>query len=201
MKTQLSRLPNQNSVAAESIERLEKVLTLPRKAGAALNVVFIYEDADTREWAGEMNERISRLAASHPVRPTWWRLNNLCEPGVLAGAVSTAMRADAIVLAVRAEEGLPLPFYAWVNNWLPHRLQPGGVLIALIGKSCESTRCSGRVGDYLRTVGRQSGLNFLMDHRRNKPSTAANGSIRNGHMNGQLAATATVRKPTNLIPS
>src|SRR5207237_786033 len=116
MKIQLSRFTNPASTT-EALERLEKVLMLPATARTALNVVFIYEDADSREWARNINERVCQLAGSHPVRPTWWKLSNLCEPGVLAAAVSTTMRADVIVLAVKTEEGLPLPFYAWVNNW------------------------------------------------------------------------------------
>jgi len=94
---------------------------------------------------------VGRLADTHAVRPTWWKLNNLFEPGVLAAAVSTAMRADIIVVAIRAEEGLPLPFYTWVNNWLPHRLQPGGVLVALQGKSAA---CTTRPGGWAGTCGR-----------------------------------------------
>ena len=163
---------------------------MPSQARAALNAVFVYEDAETREWAREIHDRVGRLADTHAVRPTWWKLNNLFEPGVLAAAVSTAMRADIIVVAIRGEEGLPLPFYTWVNNWLPHRLQPGGVLVALQGKPASCTTGSGRVGGYLRTVAKQGHLNFLLAQRKLDNSEArteeangmaTNGVSRNGH--------------------
>jgi hypothetical protein len=51
---------------------------------------------------------------------------------VLAGAVSKAMRADVIMVAIRATEGFPLPFYVWVGSWLPHRLRGKGELVALV---------------------------------------------------------------------
>src|SRR5262245_23764723 len=133
MKTHHSRINHQTLSITESLARLEKIVMLQPRA--ALNVAFVYEDADTREWARDTYERVERLAGNQGVRPTWWRLSNLFEPGVLAAAVSTAMRADIVVIAVRTEEGLPLPFYTWVNNWMPHRLQSGGVLIALVGRS------------------------------------------------------------------
>src|SRR2546430_37182 len=117
MKIQLSSRSHSPSLssAQQSLLRLEKLLILPSERTAALNVVFLYEDAETREWAREMHDGVCQIAGTHPVRPTWWKLTNLFEPGVLAAAVSTAMRADVVVIAIRAEEGLPLPFYTWVN--------------------------------------------------------------------------------------
>ena len=183
MKIQLSRFTNSVSTP-EALERLEKVLMLPATARTALNVVFIYEDADSREWARNINERVCQLVGSHPVRPTWWKLSNLCEPGVLAAAVSTTMRADVIVLAVKTEEGLPLPFYAWVNNWLPHRLQGSGLLIALLGSSVEPTSRSGRIGDYLRAVAKQANLTFLLAQGASERAVATTSVVRNGKTNG-----------------
>src|ERR1041385_3270230 len=163
MKTQLSSRSNhQNSSFSESLGQLDKLVLLPVDRHASLNLVLVYEDAESREWARAAHDRLARLARKHPVRPTLWKLNNLSEPGVLAAAVSTAMRADIIVVAMRSEEGLPLPFYAWVNNWLPHRLHHGGVLAALIGRSTQRTTRSGRVGGYLRSVARQARLGFVL---------------------------------------
>src|SRR5215471_6216847 len=114
-----------------SISRLEKLITVSPN-GSPLNVALIYEDAQTREWAREVYERVAKLAGKQDVRPTWWRLDNLGDPGVLAAAVSTTMRADVIVLAARAGQGMPLAFYAWINAWLPNRFYSGGVLAALL---------------------------------------------------------------------
>jgi len=107
--------PKKETVTSESITRLEKLIAISPQGGAPLNVALIYEDAQTREWAHEAYERVAKLAGRQGVRPTWWNLHNLGNPGVLAAAVSTAMRADAIVVAARAGEGMPLAFYAWIN--------------------------------------------------------------------------------------
>lgn len=162
MNTQSAKKDVNNS---ESISRLEKLITISPKAGA-LNVAFIYEDAQTREWAREAYERVSKLAAKQGVRPTWWSLQNLGEPGVLAAAVSTAMRADVIVVAARAGEGMPLAFYAWINSWLPNRFHSGGVLAALLGKAERSSARPARVGEYLREVARQGRMSFLLESRK-----------------------------------
>jgi len=139
-------------------------LTAPG-AGYSLNVVFVYQDSQTRKWAKEVYERVSKLAGSESARATWWRMSDLSEPGVLAGAVSTAMRADVIVVAVRTGEGLPLPFYVWVNSWLPHRGPQTGALVALFGESRNRSPHVDRVREYLQMVARQSKLDFLPETR------------------------------------
>src|SRR5690242_4889076 len=164
-------------LASESINRLEKFIATSSKDGSSFNVALIYEDAQTREWSRETFERISKVAGEQGIRPTWWNLNNLGDPGVLAAAVSTAMRADIIVLAAQAGEGMPLPFYTWINAWLPNRFHSGGILAALLGKTERSGARPLRVGEYLREVARQGRMSFLLETR--KLLVDANGA--NGH--------------------
>jgi len=174
MNTQIAKRENRTS---ESINQLEKLLTISAEDGSPLNVALIYEDAQTREWARDAYERVTKLAGEQGVRPTWWNLENLGNPGVLAAAVSTAMRADVIVLAARAAEGMPLAFYAWINAWLPNRFHRGGVLAALLGETKRSGARQQRVGEYLREVARQGRMSFLVETR--KLDLETNGS--NGH--------------------
>src|SRR5512135_1759955 len=94
-------------------------------ADPALNVTVLYEDGPTRSWAGEVCARVAELVGKDALHSTWWRLSDLDEPAVLAGAVSTTLRADVIVIAVRATEGFPLPFYVWVDSWLPYKAPNG----------------------------------------------------------------------------
>jgi hypothetical protein len=170
-------------LTSESITRLEKLIAISPKDGSALNIAVIYEDAQTREWARGAYERVTKVAAEHGVRPTWWNLENLGDPGVLAAAVSTAMRADVIVLAARAGDGMPLAFYAWTNAWLPNRFHRGGVLVALLAKTERSAARPVRVGEYLREVARQGRMSFLLETR--KFEVAANGSNGHAHLNSR----------------
>lgn len=153
------------NLALESIARLEKLVAISPNGGMALNVALIYEDAQTREWAREAYGRVAKLADKQGVRPTWWNLNNLGEPSVLAAAVSTAMRSEVIIVAARAGEGMPLAFYTWINAWLPNRFQGGGVLAGLLGKTQHSGPRRARVGEYLREVARQGRMSFLLETR------------------------------------
>jgi hypothetical protein len=180
MNTQSAKKEN---LTTESVNRLEKFIAISREDGAPLNVALIYEDAQTREWAREAHERITKFAGEQGVRPTWWNLNNLGEPGVLAAVVSTAMRADVIVLAARAEEGMPLAFYTWINAWLPNRYFSGGVLLALLGKTQHSGARRARVGEYLREVARQGRMSFVLETR--TLEGGANGSNGYAHLNGR----------------
>ena len=135
-------------------------------AGYSLNVVFLYQDSPTRKWTKELYERVTNLAGPHTARATWWRISDLREPGVLAGAVSTAMRADVVVVAVRADEGLSLPFYIWVNAWLPHRQPKTGALVALLDTAVENGQNVERLRGYLECVARQGSMDFLAEQRR-----------------------------------
>jgi len=137
--------------------------------GKGLGISFIFQDEETRQWAKEAYRNIIQLAGEEGLRPSWWRIEDLTVPGILAGAVSTAVRADLIVVAAR-EEGLPLPFYVWVNMWWPHKSHTPGGLLALIGTNGAPLSRGGRVGNYLREVSQQARLEFFLLER---PLTSA----------------------------
>lgn len=189
-KSALQKNMNTQSTKKETacFALLEKLITISPKSGSPLNVALIYEDTQTREWAREVYERVARLAAKQGVQPTWWKLDNLGEPGILAAAVSTAMRADVIILAARAGEGMPLAFYAWINSWLPNRFHGGGVLAAILGKRERSSTRPSRVGEYLREVARQGRMNFILDTRKLQVEVNdANGHAQNGLAKGAMS--------------
>jgi hypothetical protein len=145
---------------------LGNLTVVPPPAGRNFGVTVVYHDPPTHAWAGEVYERLRKLAGKDSVRATWWKISDLMEPGVLAGAVSTAMRADMIVVAIDAAERLPLPFHVWVDTWLPKRLQAAGCLVALIGSAEQPNGESSRMREYLRAVAREGRLEFLLEERR-----------------------------------
>lgn len=144
---------------------LEKLITALPTVEYELNITVVYEDGADRKWAGEVYQSVEAMAGAKAVRCTWWKLGDLVQPGVLAGAVSKAMHSDMIVLAVRGSEGLPLPFYFWVNSWLPHRIPGAGALVALLGKPNRRNAEAGRLRKYLRTVARRARMDLLMAER------------------------------------
>ena len=145
--------------------RLDRSPARSVEAKYLLNVVVVYEDALSREWAMGVYERVAKVVGHDGVQTSWWQISDLCEPGVLAGAVSTTLRADVIVVSIRAADGLPLPFYVWVNGWLPHRTPSTAALIALLPTPEKPDSRSGRVGQYLRAVATQGRMDFLCEER------------------------------------
>jgi hypothetical protein len=133
---------------------------------APLEAALVYEDPGTREWVGERFARLQQVAGKQSVRSTWWKVGDFSHPGVLAGAVSKAMRAEVIVVALRASEGLPLPFYFWANAWLPHHLPGTGLLLGLLGAAEPRQPEAGRVREYLRSIARYARLKFFLQERR-----------------------------------
>jgi hypothetical protein len=154
---------------------LDKLVLSVAAAGRPLNITLIYEDIWTQQWANDICELVKRKAGSQEVRPMWWKLDNLSEPGVLAGAVSTALRADIIIVSTLATEGLPLPFYVWVNAWLGQRRQAPGALVALLGMPERFIASSGRVEGYLRAVANQSRMVLLVKERKFREVSPVNG--------------------------
>jgi hypothetical protein len=144
---------------------LHHLVPAPIGAARVVNVVVVYEDAATCQWARGTCGQLPMLAGADCVRTTWWKLSELGQPAVLAGAVSKAMQADVILVAARATEGFPLPFSVWVNSWLPHRSRRKGTLVALIAKP-NRRRCPGnRAAAYLRAAAQRAGMGFQITER------------------------------------
>ena len=142
------------------LSSLHHLVPAPLKAEPVLNVMVVYEDAAACQRAREACDQMPMLAGKKSVSTTWWNLNELSQPAVLAGAVSKAMRADVIVVATQATEGFPLPFYVWVSSWLPHRLQAKGTLVALIPKPKQRSLHGDRAADYLHLVAQRARMRF-----------------------------------------
>ncbi len=147
-----------NLTAGKFIRPLHRSCT-PKEATKVTNVMVVYQDAHTRKWA--TNFYPAKVKGCVEVKCSWWNLNDLNEPGVLAGAVSTAIRADVIVVAVLTGTGLPLPFYVWADSWLPHRKLTEGKLIALVGLAKERKNKDDSGRTYLREMARQGHLNLV----------------------------------------
>ncbi len=129
------------------------------------SVMVVYRDPAGRDWAKEVSDRVKGLVGVEAVRSTWWKIGDLASPAVMAGAVSTAIRADVIVVSVHAAQVPPLPLCIWVDSWLPHRPHVPGALMALMAMPERPVAQADRVREYLRVVARQARLDFLVEER------------------------------------
>jgi hypothetical protein len=144
---------------------LEKLLSGLPTSDYSIDVTVVYHDTNSRKWAAGIYQRVESLLGSKSVRGTWWNLADFRQPAVLAGAVSKAIRADMIIIAVQSSEGLPLPFYFWVNAWLPNRRNGSGALVALLGQPVPKTTQSGRLKKFLDVVARRARMDLLVTER------------------------------------
>ncbi len=152
------------------IPRFPRPLKRPAVAScasaAALNLVILYEDERTLEWAVEMHCRVLPLVGADCIEDTWRKLSLLHQPEILQEATEAAIQADVIVVAVRAAAEVPNELRAWVNAWLPRRRQPVGALVALISVPAACGPWAWRTRDYLETVAHRGGLDFLPHERK-----------------------------------
>jgi hypothetical protein len=187
----------QRPIIQERISPLRQPVPTASEPERVVSVMVVYEEASARRWADETYEKMFVGPDREKVQSTWWKLDELGDPAVLAGAVSKAMRADVIVVAIRATEGFPLPFYVWVSSWLPHSMPDEGKLVALIATPKQPGFQRNRAGEYLRAVAQRGGMHFLLKERNcavEAPSVAG-GESRKGHLTIMPAPPA---KPTPL---
>lgn len=137
----------------------------PSETEQALNVVFIYQDTLTRQWAAELWDRVGKLIDNGGICSKSWNLSDLEGAFVFAEAVRAAAEADVLVISVCDAGDLPRLLQAWIDGWMPRRAGRAGTLVALIGVPTRPDALSGRAHEYLETVARRAGLDFLPRER------------------------------------
>ncbi|HLH57312.1 MAG TPA: hypothetical protein VKY92_27280 [Verrucomicrobiae bacterium] len=156
-------MPNRDGV--NPLASLDKLITGLPTAEYVMNMTVLYDDASSRGAATAIYSKVQSVVGFSALKGTWWKLGDLRHAGVLAGAVSKAIRSDMIVICVRQSEAVPLPFYFWVNAWLPHRLPGVGALVAMLESPDPANSEAGRLRKYLRVVARRARMDLLIAER------------------------------------
>ena len=151
---------------------LDRTVLLPRwprfqrTYEAGLSVATVYQDPLTRQWAAELWDRVGQLIDSEGVRCQSWKISELTDHGIFLDAVQAAAEADVLVVSVRDAGELPISLYVWIDAWLPSRARRAGALVALIGVPPQPDTQSGQAHQYLESVARKAGLDFLPHERK-----------------------------------
>ena len=130
-----------------------------------LNIVGVFQDPVTREWATEAFHRATKLAGEERIQNSWYQASALGDPAILVEAVRAALAADVIVVSVYAADELPVDLYVWFDAWLPRRRSRSGALAAVVGVDTPLQLQSLRTFDYLEAVARRAQLDFIPDER------------------------------------
>jgi hypothetical protein len=146
--------------------RLRPAAQVPEENELALNLVVLYEDRLTWQWATELWGRVAELVGSGGIRRSVWRIGDLVPHEVFADAVREAAKAHVLVISLRDAGVLPSRFCEWVEAWVPHRVASGGAMVALIGVQPRPDAASGQAYGYLESVARRAGLDYLPHERK-----------------------------------
>src|ERR1019366_2480021 len=92
--------------------------------------------------------------------------SDLTDPRVFMDAVQAAAEADVLVVSVRDTRELPIGLYVWICSWIPSRAGPACALVTMIGVTPDPDAQSGRAYQYLESVARKAGLDFLPHERK-----------------------------------
>jgi hypothetical protein len=153
------------TVTKQGVSASPQPVSLAATAGRPVSATVVYEDSAGRVWAQEACERILVGPSAERVQSTWWRLEELGEPAVLAAAVSKATSAELIVVAIRATVGFPLPFYVWVGSWVSNRRTKDGKLVALIATPKLPVIERNSTSEYLRVAAQRAGMHLEVTER------------------------------------
>ncbi len=128
----------------------------------ALNVAIVYQDALTRQWAGQVRELAAGVVGQDAVRCTEWKISDLVERRAFREGAAALAHADVIVVSLYEADRLPATFYLWVNLWLQERSVRPGALVALLVPFEASNSAAIETRRYLSAVASQGQLEFLM---------------------------------------
>ncbi len=132
----------------------------------SLNVVSVYQDTPTREWAAQVLEQLTQQLGKDAIHGTWWEISRFSDSEVLTDAVLTVMRADVILISIYDVKELPVDLCVWIDTWLPRRRLPTGALIGLISVPEQAGVPTCHTRDYLRAVAHRGRLDFLLRERK-----------------------------------
>jgi hypothetical protein len=156
----------QSTTAPNRIVASAQAAMLSKESEPALTVVTVYQDSLMRHWTAELWDRVGQLVGQGGIRHRSWKIGNLTNAQVFAGAVQAAAEAEVLVVSVRDAGELPVDLYVWIDAWMPRRTASAGALVALIGVSPEPDAESGHAHAYLEAVARRVGLDFLPRERK-----------------------------------
>jgi hypothetical protein len=154
-----------HSNIVERIAPADQALTALAEDEPALNITMVYEDPTAREWATEMWGRVTQMAGEENISVASWSIDSLARPEMFAEAVSSAARADVIVIAISATERLPIDLCVWIGAWVARRARRAGALVALIGLPQKPDLQAFSARDFLQMVARRAGLDFFPRER------------------------------------
>src|SRR5580658_2002961 len=108
--------------AVELLQRMvlsNETATVLDESGYTLNIAGAYQDWVTEGWATQTCHLATQRARAGRVQNSWFNINSLGDPEILAKAICAALTADVIVVSVYAADELPLDLYTWFDLWLP----------------------------------------------------------------------------------
>jgi hypothetical protein len=137
----------------------------PNESDYVLNIVGVFQDHLTRQWAARSFRRATKLAGEQRIQKSWFSANSLSNPAILVEAVEATLAADVIVVSLYAADELPVDIYVWFDAWLPRRRSRGGALAAVVGVDAPLQTQSLRTFNYLEAVARKAQLDFIANER------------------------------------
>jgi hypothetical protein len=131
-------------------------------SGSALNVMLLYEDAETG-----LRAKLSLAVVQERglletgFRTKLWRRDLLRTSGLCEQAAIEAAAADVIILSLHGHEGLPDEVTDWLSRWLAHKTDRPCALGVLLDAPLAAQGRVDPVANYLKRVAAVAGADLL----------------------------------------
>ena len=131
---------------------------------ASVRVVIAYDDLDVAKRAEAVYERLAqRLEETFEFQQRLWRFDVLQEASLRAQAVSDAVDADIVIVAMKDDSEVPEAVRSWLESLLT-RVTGAAALVALLPRTGTSAQ------PYLEDVARRGGMDFFAQSGKAAPA-------------------------------
>ncbi len=125
-------------------------------------IVVLYHDSPSREQAMNVCSRmISKFWQDLPFEFSWWKFSFLADPVMAGLAAQAAASADIVLFSVSTPDELSSEVKACIELWLDQKPNPGGLLVALVGREGDVKETSNPAHDHLRRIAQRGKMEFV----------------------------------------
>lgn len=127
-----------------------------------LQVVVVYENAETREAAVNFCDRlVERFWSNLEFDVSWWHYPLLSDPTAGNEALQRAATADVLVFAPQSDSPMTDAMQEWAESWVRLRGQREGVLVGLPPQPEGEPELPAKAHRYLRGLAHRTGMDYL----------------------------------------
>jgi hypothetical protein len=127
-----------------------------------LDVTILYEDFETGLRGKGVLELVSRELELPPqFKIEFWKLDLFQEPSLRQKAARAAGASEVVILSAHGQDGVPVAFERWVEEWLEEKKDGSSAFVALLDRPEPEPADQHPILDLIRRATEKAGADFF----------------------------------------